>query len=164
MKKTFNSEKYGIIEYYENFWSGKKKVSINGNLMTASSKLSFQTKIDGVDVKALLLGNMFNGMTLKIDEEKFEVYPASKWYEYVLAILSLVLICVWGNSKALCSILPVVGGGIGGGISGASAFISLVLMKKVSNPLYKILIGLGMIIASFAICALIGIIILGSIS
>ena len=39
-------------------------------------------------------------------------------FEIVLSILIFAFVMVWGNSAKLCAIFPIVGGAIGGGISG----------------------------------------------
>ena len=77
-------------------------------------------------------------------------------------VLPFILIMVWGNSVALCSIIPVVGGAIGGAISGGMGVVSLSLMKRQSNLLVKVLVGIGMLIAIFVICAVLGFAIMDS--
>ena len=164
MKKNFNSEKYGNILYEESFWTSRKRITINGKVMKATSKTSFELQNDEEVIKALIIGNLLKGMTLKVDEEKFEVYAKSSWYEYVLAFMGVVLVIVWGNSVELCSIVPVIGGAIGGGISGLLAALSLMTMKKVNNPLLKVLIGLGMFVGTFLICMLLGVALVSALS
>ena len=164
MKKNFNSEKYGNILYEESFWTGRKRITINGKVMKATSKTTFELQNEEEEIKALIIGNLLKGMTLKVDEEKFEVYAKSSWYEYVLAFMGVVLVIVWGNSVELCSIVPVIGGAIGGGISGLLAVLSLMTMKKVNNPLLKVLIGLGMFVGTFLICMLLGVALVSALS
>ena len=71
---------------------------------------------------------------------------------------------IWGNSVALCSIVPVIGGAIGGGISGIMLATNLIIIKKQSSILKKILITLGMMAATFVICMLAGFAYLGAIA
>lgn len=88
----------------------------------------------------------------------------TRWYEYILYFLPFVLILIWENSVELCSIVPVVGGAIGGGVSALVSLVALVLSKKSSNILYKLLIGIAGIIVAFALCAAIGFMIVSSLS
>ena len=66
--------------------------------------------------------------------------------------MPLVLILIWGNIPALCEIVPVIGGAIGGAISGVTSFFSVIFMKKTENVLFKLLIGVGMIVGTFLLC------------
>ena len=111
-----------------------------------------------------IIGNIYKGSYLKVEEERFEIWSKTIWYEYILAIIPFILILIWGNSVSLCSIIPVVGGAIGGGVSGLLGFTSLIVMKNIKNPIYKILIGLGMIAATFIVCAVIASVMIGSLA
>lgn len=79
-----------------------------------------------------------------------------KWYEIVLSVLPVALILIWGNSAALVSIVPVVGGALGGLISGIIAVLNLLIVKGVKPIWLKILISIGMLAAAFLLCFLIG--------
>jgi hypothetical protein len=82
--------------------------------------------------------------------------PAAKWYEIALSASIFALIMVWGNVKALSAILPVVGGAIGGGISGAAIVICMLAMKSTKNLALKLLIWLGCLVATLVVCGVIG--------
>ena len=90
MKKTFNSEKYGTIQYEESFWTGNKHISINGKPMTKKTKVNFELTINDELVEAVIVGNMFNGMIMRVNDVRYDIYPPSTWYEYVLALSSLL--------------------------------------------------------------------------
>lgn len=160
MKKYFKSEKLGSVYYEESFWTGKRKVSVGEKLFSKDSKKSFIGEIDGEYAIASIEGNIFSGTKLLIKGESFTIYPSSKWYEILFVILSLVLVIVWGNSIYLCSIIPVVGGAIGGLISGVVAATLLLLFKSIKKPLYKVLVGIGGVLTSFILCMLVGLLII----
>ena len=107
------------------------------------------------------MGNFLSGIRLEVNQITYVVKQPYLWYEYVFAVLAFMITIIWGNVPELCKIVPVVGGAIGGVISAAIALVGLELMSKVKNPLYKVLIGLGLIIASFGACALVGLLIVG---
>ena len=164
MKQIIQHPVFGTIEYDENFWTGKKNLAINGVALIPRDKKSFWL-FDGTNnVPVYVKGNFLSSASLLIGTETVQLTPAPKWYEYVLAILPFVLIMIWGNSRALCEIVPVVGGVIGGAISGGLGALSLMTMKGRKDVFAKLLVGVGFAIAVFAVCALIGIMLVGALS
>lgn len=157
MKYVVNHETLGEITYDENFWTGKKKLYINGDELRKMGRNIFQT-LDGKT--AVLKGSYFTGLKLLIDSESIAFGVACKWYEYVLSILPFILIMIWGNSLKLCEIFPVVGGAIGGGISALCGFTNLYFIHGTKNILFKILISLATLLITVLICYLIALLIL----
>lgn len=152
MRSVVNHAVYGEIVYDESL-TGKKKLFFNGKELQSSGKNTYVTA-DGE--KVFLHGSLLSGVRLTIKSENIQVVKVPAWYVYLLAVLPFVLIIVWGNSVKLCSIVPVVGGLIGGMISAVMAVISFILMTKVKSGLLKLLIGIGFLAATFLVCALIG--------
>lgn len=152
MKSVVQHEKLGEIVYEETFWTGKKKVYLNRQEL---QKLDKKTFSDESGKQVTVKGNYLAGVSLAFESpETIEVQmtPRVKWYEIVLALLPFLFILVWGNVAALCEIVPVVGGAIGGGISGVMACLSLLCMKGVKNIWLKIAIGIGFFAVTFGIC------------
>ena len=139
MKESVKHPIYGEIVYNENFWTGKKAITVNGVDAQSVSKNEFTFE----DKKAVIKGNCFMGVKVYIDDDTVEVSPKPKWYEIVLAVLPFIFLLTWGNSEALCSIFPVVGGAIGGALGGIGSMASLLFMKKSKSLLTKVLIGIG---------------------
>ena len=71
------------------------------------AKNTFETA-DGT--KAELKGNFLTGATLTVGENQVRIVNPVKWYEIVMSVLPFILIMIWGNSTALCKIVPVIGG------------------------------------------------------
>lgn len=153
MKTVIEDATVGKIVYEESFWTGGKKLYVNGEELVKVSKKSFQTK-DGQIWN--IAGNYLRGAVLEKGEQKIRLTPAVKWYEVVLSVLPFALILIWGNSAALVSIVPVVGGALGGLISGIIAVLNLLIVKGVKPIWLKILISIGMLAAAFLLCFLIG--------
>lgn len=153
MKQTIQHEKYGEILYNENFWTGKKSLSMNGAPLTKISKKEFQT---ANGVTGTITGSFLLGACLSIEGETIRLTPKITWYEIVLCLLPFILIMIWGNVVELCLIVPVVGGAIGGAISGMLSVVSLFVMRSVKPVWAKILIGIGFVGATFGICCGIG--------
>lgn len=160
MKQVINHEKYGEIIYEEGFWLGKKWLTVNGVPLNKISKREFQMQ-DGSILK--IQGNFLRGASLVIGTETINLTPKVKWYEVALCLIPFLLIMVWGNVVALCEIVPVVGGAIGGGISGALSFLGLVFIKNVKPIWLKILIAIAVTGVTFGICCGIGYAIVGSV-
>ncbi len=141
MKEIVLHPVYGEIVYNEDFWSGKKTLTVNGVPAQTISKKAYMIG----DKQATLKGTFFMGVSLCIEDETIQVSPKPKWYEFVLSVLSFLFLVIWGNNPALCAIFPVVGGGIGGGLGGLSFALSLLFMKKQKTLLHKLLVGIGII-------------------
>ena len=156
MQNVVQNEKYGEIVYDENFWTGRKSITFNGEALERVSRKEFRTK-SGEQV--LVKGSFLTGVKLDIGGEAITVMSTVKWYEILLAIIPFILIMVWGNTVALVRIVPVVGGAIGGGISGLFSATSLCLMRSVKPLWLKILIGVIFIGVTFGVCCGIGIVI-----
>ena len=139
MTEFIHHPTYGDIVYTENFWIGKKTLTVNGLAAQQTSKKTFL--IDGH--QATVNGGWFTGATLTIESETIELARKPAWYEVLLAIVPLLFLLTWGNVPALCAIFPVIGGAIGGGLGALAGYTSLMFMKKSSSPIARVLIGLG---------------------
>ena len=156
MKEVINHETYGEIVYEESFWLGKKTITVNGVKAKMLSKKEFLLG----EKRIFLTGDFLSGVKAQIDGQTVVITKAPKWYEIVLAIIPIILVLVWGNSTALCSIIPIVGGALGGAIGGIGGVLSLVYMKNEKRPLIKLLIGLLGIALTFILSYVVYIVIL----
>jgi len=156
MTTVVNHEFYGQIVYSESFWTGKKQIVVGGVLAVKDGKKSFSLPTPEGNIPITVSGNAMTSVKLTIGPTTVMVTPTPKWYEYILMVLPFVLVMVWSSSVALVSIVPVVGGAIGGVISGAFAMISLSVMRSMKTPLHKVLIGLAMTVCAFIACAILG--------
>ena len=161
MRNVVTSEKYGQIVVEESFWTGKKKLYINGEELVSVVKNSFLYKTEEKNISVRINGNFLLGVSISIEDEVITVTEKTKWYEFMLAILPFIFVIIWGNVPDLFDIFPVVSGAIGGLITIAFAYLNIGSMKSTKNPLYKLLIGLGIGIASIFVCYLIAIAIIG---
>ncbi len=143
MKKIIRHPVCGEIVYTENFWTGRKTLTVGGETQRVPRK---EFVIDGK--RALVKGNLLTGASLLIEGEFLELIPKTSWYEYLLAVLPLIFVMVWGNSPALCAIFPVIGGGIGGFIGALGMCLSMLLMKRTGSAVAKVSIGIGMLLGT----------------
>lgn len=158
MKVTVENEKYGIVEYKENFWTGKREISVDGK--------EYKHKIKNVYVnssgeKVKLSGSYFSAVRLMVIDTYVEVVPKTTAFEYILAILPFIVIILWGNAPYLCSILPVVGGIIGGSISIFAGMMEIKIMRLFKSFILKFLVAAIIFAANMFVCHLIACAILG---
>lgn len=155
MKITIEHPSIGKIVFEESLLSGKRTLSVNDISAEKTSKNEFLINNE----KAVIKGNLLFGVTLFFSNQTIQILQKPKIYEYILALLPIIFLLVWGNSVALCSIFPLVGGAIGGFIGGLFAAFSLLFMVNTKECLAKILIGLGMfalaILAAYIVAMLI---------
>ena len=159
MKRITQHPELGEIVYEESFWTGRKKLSINGEPLVKKSRTEFETQ-DGKNVT--LKGNILTGTKAEIDGSTIEIVPATKWYEYVLSFVSLVFVLIWGNVTALCLIFPIVGGALGGFISALFSVLNLILIKKTDKLWLKLVISLASFVIAILICYLLALAILAA--
>ena len=156
MKSSVVHPTYGELLYEENFWTGKKKIYLNGYEASPVSKNFFRsTEGYAITIK----GNFISGVKVTIANETVQLIPAIKWYDVVLAILPALLCIVWGNVTALWNIFPIANGAIGGVVSGMFTGMALLAVKR-ARFVFKILIAIALTAISFFICHLIVLLIL----
>lgn len=160
MKSIIVNEKFGTIEYKENFLTGKKEISINGTKLSKVTKNVYAYKTEEATISLSLSGSFLTGVTGQIGSHKISLVDKTKWYEWLLAFLSLIFVIIWGNSVELCQIFPVVGGAIGGAISGLISGLGLVFMKSTKNILLKLAIAILTFAVAIFLCYLVALFIL----
>lgn len=166
MKVIVTNEKYGEFVYEESFWTGKKELFLNGEKLEKNSKnVFFMSNGDAVYLK----GNSLSGVHITINGETFILLVALKWYDILLSLLPFILVLIWGNSRYLVNIVPIIGGVIGGGLgggigglfSGLGAAINVFLSRNIKNIWLKIALTILVTGLTFLICYLIALIIIG---
>ena len=161
MKASTHHVGYGQIEYNENFWTGKRELAIGGQKLTKKKKNVYTLNSADGDLDCRVKGSFLTGASLYIDQDVIQLSAPCKWYEICCSALICVFVLTWGNSPSLCKIFPIVGGAIGGGISGMTACMNLFLMREIKKVSFKLLIWLGMFLGTIAVCFLIAQFILG---
>ena len=145
------------IGYEESIWTGKKTLTVNGAVCRKVSKTQFAYWDGEKEHYIIVNGNLYKGITLKMEEGEFVVEKKTAWYEYILSFFAALLIIVWGNSPALCEIFLMVGGAIGGAIGAVFGVLNLGWVKKTEKVWLKILISLGTTVLAVLVCHFIGV-------
>ena len=160
MKTTVHHIGFGTIEYEESFFTGRPTLFQNGRALEKQEKRVYLLWDGERAQRCRLVGNSLWGARLVTEDgESITLTPAYRWYEITLAVLVLAIMVVWGNSRTLCSLVPVVGGAIGGCVTGVCIGLGLVFTKAVKRPWAKILVWLGTLCVAFLLCMLIGVLI-----
>lgn len=159
MRATMQHENYGTIVYEESFWTGRKSLYLKGVSFQKVEKKRFEGRIGEEIVSAELVGSVMTGVKLTIQGETIQISPKPAWYVLFFSILIFAFNISWGNSSALCAIFPIVGGAIGGLVSGLFAVFNVLWANKVKNAALKILIGLGCFAGMIVVCFLLAVVI-----
>ncbi len=163
MEVKIQDEKYGLIVYSESFWTGKKEMFVQNQLLVKVAKNQFCLMRDNEKVYFFIKGNAMSGVDITVEGRTHNVIPKTKWYEHLLAWSIFLVNIVMGNIPAMLNVFPVVGGAIGGFISALFACLCLATIKKQKNILFKVLIALGFHIASLLSCFVIAVWIIGAV-
>jgi hypothetical protein len=158
MKTTVHHLGFGTIDYEESFWTGARTLVQNGKKLEKRGKNEYLLSDGEREHRATLKGGLFAGVYLETEDgERIAFTPALAWYEIVFAVVILAFMVVWGNSVKLCSIIPVLGGALGGGITGVCIALGILFSKKTERAAIKLLIWLGVLVAAFLTCAILGV-------
>ena len=149
MKEITQHPELGTIEYNEGFFASNCSIVINGEPLQRVNKKTFR---DSAGRTFILRGSIFTQMKLDYCGQQIAITPKVPWYQTVLMLLPLIFDLIWGNVPALCAIFPVVGGAIGGAISGLCCALSALTMRQVKNAGLRILIGIGWLAVSVLVC------------
>lgn len=164
MDKTIRHPVYGVIRYDENIWTGKRTLAINGTILRKAKKNIYTLGEGESAIPVTLKGNTLLGVTVVIQGQEITILPKPTALEWILSVLPFALVMIWGNNPVLCSIIPVVGGAIGGLVGGAAWVYCACNMRQ--KPVgQQIIMGLLATVIAFLICAAIGcVIVLGMIA
>ena len=161
MLVTVSHNVLGEITYNESFWAGQKELYLGKTPLAKQSRNTFLLPFGENGSCVTLKGNYDTGVTLFWGDEKICLVPSPKWYEILLSIWAPILVIIWGNSVALCSILPMIGGALGGAVAGISLVGGRALILRAKRVEHKVLIGLGISLATILVSYLLAIIMIG---
>lgn len=125
-----------LITYTENFWTGKKTISINGKELLKIDKKRYKYEDKYYTVK----GNYFTGVEMSDGVESITLIRKLTTLEMILCFIPLVVI--------------VTGGAIGGLCGGAACAFNAAFLRKTDNVGMKVLYSVLSAIVAF-VCYLI---------
>lgn len=156
MRAEVQHPTYGSIVYEESL-VGRRELSIGGVSLRRISSTDFEYLAPGEPPTAVRLrGSYLSGVSLNMNGEEIPVVVKMQWYEVVLSVLIFAAVMVWSSVPSLIRILPVVGGMVGGAISGVITVVNLILIKSLHAVWLKVMVTAGMILAALAVCGLVG--------
>lgn len=136
-KAIINDETYGKIKYEEDFWAGKRSMSINGNYLSQVKKNVFEYKSANGIENVKIVGDYFFGVNAVIGSKRILLFRMH-WYEFLMALLIVVFTTVWGNLPFLYNILPIVNGLLGTIGNCIGFLVAIKVMSHVSSVKGKI--------------------------
>ena len=148
----------GKIVYQESFWTGRRSILVNGTALTRHNNKQFGND----EIKATVMGNLFSGIVINFSGTFVAMSQKTLPIEYILSFFPVLLIIIWANSPKLYSIIPIIGGAIGGGVSGGCGAVALIYMKLRKNIYGKILVAVISLVVAFILCNIIAVYIFGS--
>ncbi len=148
-----------LVKY--NSFTGKIIILINGMQAQKIKRNTYEFEGQTINFK----GNFITGAKLIVKDKEYEVSEKQPIYVSFIAILPFVFDIVLSSIPAVGKAgFPLVGGAIGGAISGVMCFVSLYCMTLTKKHLFKVLIGLGFVALNLLICLFLGFIILSLIA
>jgi len=137
MKLTHVTPDNKNFEYTENFWTGRKELTIDGNPAEKRNKKEFVINSEIYTAK----GNFLFGAKL-VSGEKEIILCKNTWWQWILIILPFAYLAI-----------GLFGGAIGGGLSALAAMIAAtlnaVIIRSEMNIVFKIMLGLVITAALF---------------
>ena len=130
------------ITYTENFWTGKKTITINGQEIKKIDKKTYQYE----DTYCTVKGSYLTGVNLILGVQTIELVRKLTTFETVLCFLPFLVI--------------LTGGAIGGACGGVACAFNAVFMRKSDKPVVKVLYSVLSTVVAF-ICYLIITVLLG---
>ncbi len=147
MKVSIKNEqtKNKILEYEENFWTGKKTITYDGKILTKIKRNLYELKTDVNAEKIEVKGNQLIGVTILMFNNQIEICRKLFWHEILLGIIVFIPCVLFGA--------------IGGAIGGALGFTNLTIIKNIDKVLWKIVISVEFAIVSVLLSYLFAVII-----
>lgn len=157
MELKFKTEKYGEIVYNESAW-GTQRLTIGGIECKKIARRKFAYKTEELEQEFLIQGSFLFGVKISANGQVVCSQAGPKWYEILLAVLPFIFVLTWSNIPKLAWIMPLVGGAVGGALGGIMMVLSLVCMRLVDKPIYKVLLGIIFFCATIGITYAFGLI------
>ena len=138
-----NLEDGRYVEYYESFWTGRRKLSIAGKELEKTGKRTFCDNENMVEYTAK--GSFLSGVTLINNKGESFVLAKNKWYDWLMIFLPLVGMVI---GVAFC-------GAIGGGLSALLCLLAAAINASISrshlNTVVKVIVQLVVAVVANAI-------------
>jgi hypothetical protein len=134
------------IVYYEDFWTGKKRISINGKELLKIDKKTYKLEDKYYTVK----GSYLTGVELIDGVQSVALVRKLTTLETILCFLPFLL--------------AFIGGAIGGLCGGAACAFNAIFIRKTNNTVGKILCSILSAVVAFVCYLIISGLFLGLIS
>ncbi len=144
---------YGNITVEESFWTGKKTVIVNGQILNKAKRNTYLLP-DGKEIK--IKGNVMLGVEAEIDGEKISIGKKATGFDIFLLMLPVLVNIILGNFLPFLLPIPIVSGALGGGISAGIACAFAPKIKDADSKGRGFLWSLAATGVSLAVCIVLG--------
>ena len=154
MKIVINNEKTKNKEliYYENFWTGNRKICYDGTMLTKLTKNLFQYNNGEVTERFEIKGNVSYCLILKMFGQEIELVRKLAWWEIMLSVLPFVACLIFCFMSVQGSVLiSALNGALCGAFGGGLSYFSSYLMRKVDKIYFKIIFAVLLFLVSLLI-------------
>lgn len=132
------------VMYEESFWTGRRKLYVNGKESVKLGKRKFRSEEGGVVTNYEVKGNFLAGVTLIVDGTEKIVLAKNAWYDWLMIFIPLVGFCV-----------GIFCGAIGGGLSAlcclAGSYFNATIARSRLNGGAKILLQILVAVVANAV-------------
>lgn len=134
MYKEIEIENYGKLVVTRNELFGGINISLNGISFFKASKRVYKCHYtDDEEIRAVIEGNSFSGLSLKVLDNTIELTAPITWYGFVVSLMPLIFSLVFGNMpSAAKNGFYVLGGAFGGLLAGLALGIGFYIDTTLS--------------------------------
>lgn len=137
MKKTISA--FGNeVTYEENFWTGKRVITINGTILTKVKRNVYTDGTQNYTIK----GNYYTGVKLIGQEHSYVIYDKFNALEYIATFLPLIVSIIW----------------IGGIVGVLLGFLALYTLTGVARSTKNTLVTILGSVASIVVIIVVGLV------
>ena len=157
MTKRFLIENLGELKVERKNIFKDFKFYINDIEAYQIDKKTYNVTINGEEVFIYISGGSFKGLFATIKDNKYQILKGIPWYFVILILMSLATPLLFAHISYFAEHgIYVVGGAVGGAIGGAFVFLASALCAAFEKWWIRLLICIGCMILSFAVCLGIG--------
>lgn len=132
------------VEYFESFWTGRRKLSINGKELEKTGRKIFCDKESGSLIEYTAKGSFLTGVTIISSNGENFVLAKNKWYDWVMIFLPLL-------GMALALLCGALGGGLGALFCLLGAVINALIARSSMPVPVKIILQIVVVLVVNAI-------------
>jgi len=136
VRKIINNEQTKNKElcFEENFWTGKKTIIYNGQVLTKIKTNVYQYSDEQTTEQFVIKGNTITGLAIQMFGNSVVISRKLLWYEIVMSVMVFIPSLYFG----------AIGGALGGGLG----FTNLTIIKNIDKWWLKLIVSIQFTLVS----------------